>query len=393
MKNIITTTVSLILGLAIVTFLLLYSKTSLFIIVNEEGEEIISLNSVYVPKKAKTLFNLPLYESGFVDTTTVGSYEISYCHIGNCKYKTVKVVDDTDPTITLNGNLEINIVMNENYIEPGYNAMDNYEGDITDKVEVETNLDSMIPGSYEIKYKVSDESNNKVMAKRIINVVEYGPMSQAINEFSLDGYFTNTILKETLPNDEYLKETIFFGDSITFNFAYYGNISYENIWAMSNVTPANAHFWNVMFFKYGREINIVDGFKTYKPKRVIITLGTNAIAIMDRGYFMEQYESLIIKLKEASPETQIIVQSITPVYSSLDMYGGRLNNSSINATNYLIAQMCERQNIKFLNTAEALKNANGTALEGYFYSGEGIHLLPNANNIVMNYVKSHCIDE
>ena len=41
------------------------------------------------------------------------------------------------------------------------NATDNIDGDISDKVIKEGNLDINVPGKYEIKYSVSDNAGNK----------------------------------------------------------------------------------------------------------------------------------------------------------------------------------------------------------------------------------------
>ena len=108
-----------------------------------------------------------------------------------------------------------------------------------------------------------------------------------MKDFKLDGYFENTILKETVDmGDNYINETIFYGDSITFNFFYYGQLSQNNIWAMSSLTPENAHIWKVPFYRYNDKITLIDGLKKYKPKRIIITLGANAVSVTTKDFFI-----------------------------------------------------------------------------------------------------------
>ena len=377
-----------LLFLLITSFILFYNSKC-FIKLNGEKEITISLNGKYIELGAKTLFNQNIKIEGNVDNQKVGTYIIKYYHLNSYIERKVSVVDKEAPVITLKGDSEINIVLNSTYHEVGYSANDNYDKDITDKVKVTTDLDTTKEGTYEIKYEVIDNSNNKTVEKRKINVNKNGPMALSIKDFTLDGYFTNTILKENKIDEKYLEETIFYGDSITENFAYYRNIPYDNIWAVSNLTPVNAHAWNVMFYKYNEKINIIDGFKKYTPKRVIITLGANAVAIMKQEYFISEYERLIESLKEASPNTQIIIQSIFPVDDRWDMRINSINNTKINNLNYLLAEMCERQNIKFLNTSEILKNENGTAIKGYLYESDGIHPLPIANQKILEYIENH----
>lgn len=74
------------------------------------------------------------------------------------------------PNIVLKGNNIINIKMGENYIEPGFKASDEKDGDITNKVEVKNSIDYNKPGTYEILYKVINSKNKKAEIKRFVNI-------------------------------------------------------------------------------------------------------------------------------------------------------------------------------------------------------------------------------
>ena len=156
---------------------------------------------------------------------------------------------------------------------------------------------------------------------------------------------------------------------------------------ISNIESAKEE----LFTLYNEKINIIDGIKKYNVKRIIITLGANSVALMQNAYFIEQYEKLIEALKSSNPNTQIIVESIFPVDDRWDLRTNSINNTKINNINYLLAQMAERQNIYFLNTAEVLKNENGSAIKGYLYESDGIHPLPICNDKILEYVNNHQI--
>lgn len=68
--------------------------------------------------------------------------------------------DVTPPEITLFGEDTILLVQDEEYIEPGFNAIDNCDGNITNKVTTTTSLDITTPGIYYIKYAVQDSYDN-----------------------------------------------------------------------------------------------------------------------------------------------------------------------------------------------------------------------------------------
>lgn len=100
-----------------------------------------------------------------VDTNKIGVYhvyvKIKYLFFSFNKKYDVKVVDIEKPIIRLEGS-EIGIACpSKDYIEEGYTASDNYDGDITDKVIVDI-------GDNIITYSVSDSSNNTYKTKRTI---------------------------------------------------------------------------------------------------------------------------------------------------------------------------------------------------------------------------------
>ena len=73
----------------------------------------------------------------------------------------VKQADDTGPVINLYGPEIVQINQDEEYIEPGYVAIDDIDGDITDSVTTRNNFDIQIPGIYNIQYFVKDDAGNR----------------------------------------------------------------------------------------------------------------------------------------------------------------------------------------------------------------------------------------
>lgn len=81
-------------------------------------------------------------------------------------------VDKTVPEIKLNGNSTIYLGVGANYVEPGYTANDNCDGDITDKVSVSGYVGTTA-GTYKLTYSVSDNNDNKTEVIRTIIVRNY----------------------------------------------------------------------------------------------------------------------------------------------------------------------------------------------------------------------------
>lgn len=114
---------------------------------------------------------------GSVDTTKVGTYVVNYiskskwCFKQNSVNRIINVVDKVNPEITLEGKENITIYLNSEYKEPGYKAIDNYDGDITENVVITNNIDKTKLGEYKVTYRVSDSSNNLTEVERTVKVI------------------------------------------------------------------------------------------------------------------------------------------------------------------------------------------------------------------------------
>lgn len=138
---------------------------------NGEKTVVIALNDEYQEEGASiNFFDDEIVKiTGEVDNTKVGKYKIKYetnfLGIKVSTYRTVKVIDEIAPIITLVGEDEVNVCPNGKYVEEGYSATDNYDGDITSKVIVKEDDDA-------VSYSVNDSSNNSFTINRHLKRVD-----------------------------------------------------------------------------------------------------------------------------------------------------------------------------------------------------------------------------
>ena len=113
-------------------------------------------------------------DSSNINTDLLGEYKVKYyINLDDREYKyfrVVKVVDSTSPEIKLSGNEKIIIIKGEKYVEPGCIAIDNYDGEITDKVEITSDVDNNKIGEYKVIYSVTDTSGNTSSKERVVVV-------------------------------------------------------------------------------------------------------------------------------------------------------------------------------------------------------------------------------
>lgn len=120
---------------------------------------------------------------GKVDTSKIGEYKLKYT-IFNSKNenpvsveRVVNIVDEIAPEITLKGKAEVSIYVGDTYKDEGCTALDNYDGDITNKASITGEVDTTKEGTYTITYKVADSSNNASETTRKVIVKKKPPVT------------------------------------------------------------------------------------------------------------------------------------------------------------------------------------------------------------------------
>lgn len=117
---------------------------------------------------------------GTIDTSVLGAQTLTYRATdlsGNqsTATRTVTVVefvpdDTTAPVITLTGGNRT-LTVGDTWVDPGYTATDETDGDLTDDVQVSGTVDTTKAGSYQVVYTVEDATGNVGTATRTVTVL------------------------------------------------------------------------------------------------------------------------------------------------------------------------------------------------------------------------------
>ena len=196
------------------------------------------------------------------------------------------------------------------------------------------------------------------------------------------------LLPETADAGEsYQKETLFLGDSNTVRLYANGLISLQQFCAKEGIgTHAALNEGIVTFKKDSSTYTIAQAVAKMKPRRVVIMLGTNDTG-MSVDEFIKNYTALVQAIQESYPYTDIIVNTVPPVPANHANYP-HMDQAKIDDFNMALLSMCEQMGLKFLNSAEALKDANGYGREDYYQTGD-IHLKPVGLKAMLSYLRTH----
>ena len=131
-----------------------------------------------------------------------------------------------------------------------------------------------------------------------------------------------------------------------------------------------------------------------KPKAVYILLGTNVLC-RDTDYtsFLAYYRMMLEMIRQALPDAQIYVQSITPVRPEVRAKANHdgLYRDRLCSINDALAAVALEKNCYFLNLWEVLADENGD-LKAEYAQPDGYHLKPEGYAAWVDYLCSHTVE-
>lgn len=255
---------SILLISLITSFILILNKVKVSFALNGEDTLLINYGQLYIESGFEAnVFNHNLNDKVEVTTdlnvSVLGEYNINY----NLSYldkeynlvRKVKVVDNEKPMITLNGEKDITLYVNDVYKELGVTAIDNYDGDISNKVIITGNVDTSKVGEYNLVYSVVDSSGNMSSTSRNVNVI-----NRVVNTFvTNEGYNDNDNEIVKYINDKGYNVSI----------GYYNLVNGNSFYYKENKIYYGASLIKSLLSIYMYENNLVNDSNRYDMEKMI----------------------------------------------------------------------------------------------------------------------------
>ena len=115
-----------------------------------------------------------------------------YCEIVD------NAMDTTAPELTLKGDVEMTLAVGTEFQDPGSEATDDFDGDISDKIVVSGTVDYSKAGEYTLTYTVSDSAGNTTIKQRKVIYEEYANLDVTLGSI-IDGVTPMISLKGSNP--------------------------------------------------------------------------------------------------------------------------------------------------------------------------------------------------
>ena len=229
------------------------------------------------------------------------------------------------------------------------------------------------------------------------------PPSNEVSECIDTATQSNTILDVTEDmGSSYVDSLIFVGESTTYHMKNRGVLAggqeTKQIWAPKCGTMTldiSTTALDILYPDTNELMTIAEAAARAEPEFMIFTFGLNgAVQNIRRGeeYFKKCYRALLLSVRDASPKTKIIIQSAPPIAKNMDMQNYSITSDElrcyIDTINSWSLSLAEELGIRYLNTAEALKNSDGFLISD-FDVGDGHHLNADAYREMLWYIRTH----
>ena len=170
-----------------------------------------------------------------------------------------------------------------------------------------------------------------------------------------------------------------------------GGTATTQVWGSTagNIPAGNLADFRIRYQAEGTEISPIEAAAKAQPARLVIILGTDGLDNVDESSFVEGYVSLIKGIQQASPNTVILVCSVSSVATSYSGVDG-VNANTIKTVNGWIRTVCMRTGVYFCDTASAVNDRAGwldvdyAAVNGKALNTAGIQKF-------LEYLRTHAV--
>ncbi len=147
----------------------------------------------------------------------------------------------------------------------------------------------------------------------------------------------------------------------------------------------------ILFHSFqGQQMTTEDAVAACGAKKVFIMLGMNDMVSVNPEPCIGKWREKIDRILEKSPDVEIYLQTVTPVYTGAE--SGKLTNPNIDTYNTLLQEFCENNGYHFIDVASYLKDSTG-GLAGSYTSDHYVHLSTAGVQVWIQVLKNYAAQQ
>lgn len=191
--------------------------------------------------------------------------------------------------------------------------------------------------------------------------------------------------------DDYFADAAFVGDSITEGISLYVDNIDTTVVAAKGINLDTIYKEDAIRTQNGY-VSVLQRLEQADPKKIYIMFGSNGVGWFTPEHFSKTYGDFVDKVVAQHPDSQIYLQSITPVTQNYAANPeNNIDNNKINEYNKLIIAIAEQKGLHYVDVASVLRGEDGALPEEQ--SGDGMHFGRECYDKWFSYLKSHVATE
>ena len=170
-----------------------------------------------------------------------------------------------------------------------------------------------------------------------------------------------------------------------------GGTATTQVWGSTagNIPAASFSQCLIRYQAEGVEISPAEAAAKAQPSRLIILLGSDGLDAVDEAAFVEGYVALIRSIQQASPNTVIVVCSVSSVTTGYSGVDG-VNANTIRTVNEWVKTVCMRTGVFYCDSASAVNDRAGW-LDADYAAVNGKALNTAGLQKLLEYLRTHAV--
>lgn len=186
----------------------------------------------------------------------------------------------------------------------------------------------------------------------------------------------------------FFKDDLFIGDSISTGLYLYGKLDGKNVAASVGNTPYKAYTSAIELYD-GTSRTALEYAESMQPKRIFVMLGSNGMASSgDLSAMEDTYRTLLDKLAEACPASEVYCISVSPVTAdSTAAASGGITNDTIKSFNTYVEKLCGEKKLRYFDLYSRLIDDTGNFRSDYAEM-DGLHFLGKTYDVMLSFIQN-----
>lgn len=141
----------------------------------------------------------------------------------------------------------------------------------------------------------------------------------------------------------------------------------------------NPHILNRGVIADGTEdiLNRLDNIIELEPRKIFLLIGVNDLLFLPPNIIMQNYESIVARIRNESPQTILYLESILPIHNDLRRNG--MKNEDIVAINQMIKSLADKYQLVYIDAHSRFTDTEGAlradlTFDGIHLNGEGYQI-------------------